>query len=129
GVGKSRDGPVMIDGGLGPLGLQLIEDTGQLGDLALVQVELVDKEAQGSADAQATATKAAVPFLGRAFGRASFRAAARPATVIATFRVCMSGAPPGPKGSMHDRSPSRGAIRTQRGFCAWATYRTLYLLL
>ena len=52
GVGEFRQGAAVVDLGLGPLGLELVEDPHQLGDLLLVQVELVGEEAERPPDAE-----------------------------------------------------------------------------
>ena len=52
GVGEFRQGPAIVDLGLGPLDLELVQDPGQLGDLLLVQVELVGEEPQRPAHAE-----------------------------------------------------------------------------
>src|SRR6516165_161776 len=86
----------------------------------------MNEEAQWAADAQAAPSAPetfAVAFLGAAFPGPG--AAARPAAKTATLRKSTPGALPGPERWMHRHSPSRGAIRTRRGLCAWAQRRTL----
>jgi hypothetical protein len=53
GIGKLSQGPAIINLGLGPFGFQLVENSHQLGDLLLVEIELVRQEAQRPPDAEA----------------------------------------------------------------------------
>ncbi len=41
GIGKLGAGAAVVHVGLGPLDLELVQDAGQLGDLFLIEVELV----------------------------------------------------------------------------------------
>src|SRR5262245_24540841 len=109
-VRERGHGTAAIDFGLSALGLQVIEDLGQLGDLAVVEVELVGQETQRPTDAE---TAAAETFLRTFVGTA---AGARPHAVTAANGERMPGALPGPLKWVHDLPPSRGAVRA-RGDC------------
>ncbi len=55
GVGELREGAAVVDGGLGPLGLQLVEDAGELHHLLLVEFELVGEKPERPAYTEAAA--------------------------------------------------------------------------
>src|SRR6266700_3914949 len=55
GVGERRHRAAAVDLGLGALGLELVQDAGQLADLSLVELELVGEEAQRASDAERAA--------------------------------------------------------------------------
>src|SRR5262249_49905071 len=55
----------------------------------------------------------------------TFGSAVGPPSVTTTLGKGALEAPPGHEVWMHVRSPSRGAIRTRRGFSAWARRLTL----
>ena len=62
-VGEFRQGPAIVDLRLGPLDLELVQDPGQLGDLLLVQVELVGEEPQWPPDAEARTGLEPIPLV------------------------------------------------------------------
>ena len=52
GVGKFGQRAAIVDFSLGPLGLEIVEDSRELADLRLVQLELVREKPQRPSDAQ-----------------------------------------------------------------------------
>src|SRR5262249_59337845 len=64
-VGERREGAAAVHFGLSPLDLQVVEDAGEFGNLALIEVELVGQESERPADAEsAAAERVVVHFLG-----------------------------------------------------------------
>src|SRR5207247_10848855 len=51
-VREGREGPPVVDLGLGPLDLQVIENPGHLGDLMLVEIEMMREEPKGAPNAE-----------------------------------------------------------------------------
>src|SRR5207253_2710260 len=86
-VGERGQRPAAVHLGLGPFGLQLVQDAGQLGDLAVVEVELVGQEAQRAADAEAAPETLLVALL--------VGPAASPHAETATRRERLPGLVPG----------------------------------
>ncbi len=52
GIRELRQGAAVVNLGLCPFGLELVQDSGQFGDLFLVQIQLVGKESKGPSDAE-----------------------------------------------------------------------------
>src|SRR5262245_15462676 len=130
GVGEPGHGTPGVDLGLRALGLERVQDTGQLGDLVLVEVELVGEEAERAADAEGTGAEVAelsrrrlarAPLPGVAVAAPAAAAAAGMAAPVVVTAVV--GAPPVHHPWVHDLS-SRGGGTLPAGLSAWATCLT-----
>ena len=53
GVGKLGQRTAIVDFGLGSLGLEVIQDARQLGDLLFIEIEIVSQESEGPSNAKA----------------------------------------------------------------------------
>src|SRR5205823_10361812 len=120
-------GAVAIDFGLGPLRLELTQDAGKLSDLALIKAELVRQEAQRPADTKAAsaAGEPFIPFLGGTFPATTSGTAASPCATRTKLLERTLSVPPE---TMHNFSPSCGAIRTRLGFLVWAPCLTILFI-
>src|SRR5262249_33842478 len=92
---------------LGSLGLELVENTGQFGDLVLVEVESLSEKTQWPAHAE-TGAKIVVHFFTWSFPGTAV-AVTGPGLAIETDGHCTRRAMAGGETGMHDGSPgSRG---------------------
>src|SRR5262249_31512924 len=130
GVGEPGHGASGIDLGLRALGLERVQDAGKLGDLVLVEVELVGEEAERAPDAEGAGAELAevarrgvsfAPAVGVAVAAPPAAAAAGMAAPVVVTAVV--GAPPMHHPWVHDLS-SRGGGTLPAGLAAWATCLT-----
>jgi hypothetical protein len=87
GVREGGDGALMVDLGLGPLGLQLVQDARELFDLGVGELEFVGEKAQGPSHSERAAAEGLVvpsTEMGRVVVRASVMLAVAPRRIVTT---------------------------------------------
>ena len=108
-IGERGQGAAPIDLGLGAFRLSTVEDAGQFGDLAFVQIEFCAPESQRPADAETAAAKGVVVHLFRG-------TVAPPMGMLVTGVKGVPTAAPEHDGWKHDLLLSRGVVRTRGDF-------------
>src|SRR5262249_16694967 len=134
-VGEGRKRAAMIDRGLGPLGLDLVEDLRELPDLGLVEAETVGQEAQRPAHAEVAAAEAEgarVVLAGHCVLPAfeSATAAVRAETGAGMALGAAPGLPVGHESWVHETSSRRGhrsrRVLDARAKCLAPTQNTTF---
>src|SRR5262249_8040029 len=119
GLGERRQRAAVIHRGLRTLGLDLVENPGELRHLRFLQLQLVSEEPERPAHSEGAAAE---PELARLFfaGR-RIRKAAMPAFAVARADAAFAAAasPTGNESRIHETSPRRGD-RSRRVHDAWA---------
>src|SRR4029453_10963346 len=127
-IGQRGHGAARIHLGLRALGLERIQDPGQLTDLVLVEAELEGEKAQRPSDAELRALSwRRMLFPPAAPGRrlpALATAPAAAARVRPAIRFPPAAPPPGHRAWIHRVLLSRGRSRSRRGLLAWASCLT-----
>src|SRR3954464_14056727 len=117
GIGERRRDAPVVDRGLGPLRLQLVEDLRQLSDLVLAEVELEGEEPQRPADAECAASTVEAPAPAPSeleavpFGTGAGLGTARLVPAV-------TGLPPPPHHAWVHRSSSSPGLRAPGGLSA-----------
>ncbi len=121
-VGEFGESAAAIDRGLGPLGLQLVENAGQRGHLLLIQFQPVGQEPERPAHAEPSFKFVVTMTVAVAHEIASVPAAAAAVgpTDMMGMGVCMAGETPAPMTGSHRHLLLAGAKRARRGIVAWA---------